>query len=83
MMLLFYKPRGFGTGRFGSLNLFRLQEGSENRICLSQSTRRFVENGNLSYFVKFGEPTPFLPKIVPLANGFKYVDIGKKWTGFD
>jgi hypothetical protein len=32
-------------------------------------TSGFVENGNLSCFLRFGEPTPSRPKIVPLANG--------------
>jgi hypothetical protein len=31
-----------------------------------------VENGNLSCFLRFGEPTPLRPKIVPLTNGFFY-----------
>jgi hypothetical protein len=31
-------------------------------------TSGFVENRNLSYFLRFGEPTPIWPRIVPLAN---------------
>jgi len=32
-----------------------------------------VENENLSCFLRFGEPTPLRPKIVPLTNGINHV----------